>query len=220
MHSSVLKTVSTVHTGPKHSKFTVHLANITFHDTAQHLSCFPRTVRRVGGNVASCLRSGAPVSPERDKSGRASGREEHPGSSCSFKTLCTGVLVVLRHPPVSAPLPLAGIPRGPGWRGEREKSGRRWLPSPSQQPASDPPPPPVRLSQPIRGGGRWADTCFVFCPLSRVYFSLSRYSAIPNDRRLNCKSSSAAARSQNILVTPHRSYVGPVFFFSHVRERE
>lgn len=132
-------------------------ANITFHHAAQHLSCC-RTVRRVGGNVASALTGGAPTSLECDKSGRGSGwkeAEEHPGSS--FKNaLRRGVGRPLNAsviPLVPGPLPPAGIPRGPGWRAESEKSGRRWLPSPSRQPTSDPPPPLVRLSQPIRADG-------------------------------------------------------------------
>lgn len=166
------------------------------------------------------MRGGAPISHELDKSGRVSGREEgaeRPRSSCSFKTRCAGVLVVLETPPSSPPfLPPSlrpGSLGGPGWRAEGEKSGRRWPPSPSQQPALGPPPPPARLGQPIGGGGGWADRCFAFCPLSRVYFTLSRYSAIRNDRRLNCGSSSAAARSQNILAASRRSHVrGPYFF--------
>lgn len=101
---------------------------------------------------------------------------------------------------------------GPGWRAEREKSDRRWLPSPSQQPASGPPPHPARLSQPIRGSGGWADRCFAFFPLSRVYYTLSRYSAIRYDHQINCGSSSAADRSQNILSVSRQSHVGSVIF--------
>lgn len=37
------------------------------------------------------------VSPDREEG------EEHPGSPCSFTTLCTGVLVALRHPPFLPP---------------------------------------------------------------------------------------------------------------------
>lgn len=158
-------------------------------------------------SLTSAINQGVSPDGKREKS--------VPGVRAALKRVvpgCWSSSERLRHPPVPAPLLLPGSLRGPGWRAEREKSGRRWLPSPSQQPALGPPPPPARLSQPIRGGGGWADRCFAFCPLSRVYFTLSRYSAIRNDHRLNCGSSSAATRSQNILAASRRSHVGSVFF--------